>query len=142
MSGARSTAVVRAAVWIWSTLSILASVGLLAVGAYVASASPTDGPSATPFLMLGLLVLCIAAMTVTSVVAAAVVGRGARVWIRILLVALSLVLPWLLLPLVAAAGDPNESSPTRWTNMSLFVIGVLLLFAWNAVAVHRQRRGH
>ena len=121
---------------------VLVTVGLLVVAAYAATVSTDDGPGATPLLMAGLLVLCTIAMTVMSAVATALLARAAKArwWIRVVLVAAALVVPALLFPLAAYAGDPAESLLTRRVMLALFVAGVAALFALNRIGMAWHRR--
>jgi hypothetical protein len=121
---------------------LLVSAGLLCVGVYAARASAQDGPGATPLLIAGLLALCTMAMAVMSAVAMALLTSAAKArwWIRLMLVTAGLVCPWLLFPLAAYGGDPGESTLTRVVSLSLFVGGVLTLFAVNMTAAARIRQ--
>ena len=138
----RRNALARAGARLWSVTLMLVSAGLLAVGMYAARASAEDGPGATPLLMAGLLAVCTTAMAVMSAVAMALLtgASKARWWMRLVLVMAGLVCPWLLFPLAASGGDPGESALTRTVSLSLFVAGVLALFALNRTAATRLRQ--
>ncbi len=121
---------------------MLATLGLLAVAVYAALDSPADGPSATPFLMVGLLSLCLLLLGLISVVDAALWASAARLrwWWRAALVLLVLACIPVLFALVAHAGDPDQGALSRRTALLAYVVAVLAAYVLNRQALLGWRR--
>ena len=133
----------RARATIWHALLVLATLGLLAVAVYAAQDSPEDGPSATPFLMVGLLSLCLLALALISAVDAALWARATRLrwvwWLALVLLVLTSV-P-VLFVLVAHASDPNQTVLSRRTALVAYVVAVIAAYVLNRKALARWRLG-
>ena len=132
----------RAGSTVWNALLVAATAGLLAVAVYAAQDSTADGPSATPFLMVGVLSLCVLALALISIVDALLWAGAARLrwWWRVGLVLLVLASAPALFVLVAHAGDPNQTPLSRRTALLAYVVAVVAAHMLNRVALVRWRR--
>lgn len=126
---------------VWRALLWLATLGLLGVALYAASASSADGPSATPLLMAGLFSLCLMALTLISAIDVLLwaSAAGVRWWWRPALVIAVLAGAVLMFELLSVASDPGESVATRRVMLSVYALSVLAALALNRTAVARYR---
>ena len=124
----------------WRGLLLLNTLGLLAVAAYAALASPEDGPGATPLLMAGLLSLCVIVLALVSAVDGALWARArrARWWFALALIVLAFVGAAVVFQLAVYASDPGEPTLRR-IGLLLFPLSVLGAYALNSHAVRRYR---
>ena len=126
---------------IWRTVLLLNTLGLLAVAAYAAQASSEDGPGAMPFLMAGLLVVCLIGLTLVSGVNA-VLWASAAGWPwprRLALVLVVLLSSVVVFACVLYASDSNQQTPS-WLGLMLFVAAIVGAHMLNSHAVRRYRR--
>ena len=141
MNRSGAAGLVRAGWWLWRALLYLDTVGLLAVGLYTALASSSDGPSATPILMAGLLSLCAMVLAVVSLVDAVLWACRAQSgwWVRASMIALAPTSGVLVFVLLMHASDPAQAGSARWLWLTLFVLCVVAAHRLNTHAVGRFR---
>jgi hypothetical protein len=136
-----ASGLLRTGWWLWRALLRFNTLGLLAVGLYTALASSSDGPSATPILMAGLLSLCAVVLALVSLVDAVLWAWRARSgwWIKAGMIALAPTSGVLVFVLLMHASDPAQAGSARWLWLTLFALCVVAAHWLNTHAVSRFR---
>lgn len=133
----------RAAWRVWQAALVVNTTIMLTVAVYAGMTSPDDGPSATPFLMAGLLSLGVFALAGMSAVNALLWGSATQAswWRRIALVLAAFAGAVLILQCAIYASDHHYPT-TRRVCLVLFPVSVLAAHLLNraAVRVYRRRR--
>ena len=129
---------------LWRALLVLDTLALLLVAPYIAWVSPTDGPSATPLLMAGLLSLGVPLLALLSAVNAVLWVRraGCAWWLKLLLVVLAPAGALVVLLLALLASDPVQAGAMKWLWLLLFVLAVLTVHRLNLRAMQGRRARH